>query len=228
MNLRAHIEGIPPITAEEEPGLVAAARAGGSAARTKITTAYLHLVWAAVAAEATEDEMEEALAEGSCALLKALDRFDPAQGSRFGSYAKTYVRREVRTWLRGKRHIRRVGSGRVERRTFESAPETLSMDEDLTEHESGNGLQRHDVIADSDAVDPEEACIRRDDARRVRAAVDQLPASERRAVSDLYLQPGGVALLRDAAARRGVSPQYVAQTEARALDKLRRALKPAA
>jgi RNA polymerase primary sigma factor len=234
MKLRAYIETIPAISAEEEPELIEAAQAGHEDARKRLTGAYLHLVWRTVGKlidEADEDATAEAIAEGTCALYKALDNFDPAQKKSFGVYAAVTVRTQVQDWLRTARGVRRVrlGAGGRAGSSYEPEPDADAASLDEATGPEAESFTGHDVTADEDAIDPEDACIRRDLARRALIALEEdLTPSERGAVRDHLLADEDATLEQVAQAYGGsATRKTVQQAEARGLEKIRRALKAA-
>lgn len=200
-----------------EDDAIAAAQAGNRAARDRVSTAYLGLVWS-IASELVEaGQMEDALAEGSIGLLEALDAFDAARNRPFAAFAGTYIRCRIQDWSRDERGIRRVGNSRVGKR-YEPIPEHTSLDEPIPDSVDATG---HDVIADEVALSPESECIRRDLARRALVAVNvaELTPSERLVIRRHVL---GEETLE--AIALDCSRQAMQQTKARALAKLRAAL----
>lgn len=87
----------PMLTAEEEARLIEAWQSRRDrAARDRIVRAYGRLCFSVAARYTSNPDQQEDLAqEGAMGLLKALDRFDPAKGASFSSYARLWIRNYV-------------------------------------------------------------------------------------------------------------------------------------
>lgn len=106
-------------------------------------------------------EFDDLASIGTTGLMKASARFDPGRGFEFSTYAIPLIEGEVRRALRDT-----VPAGY--RRRPEYPPETLSLDAPLDED---GDRDWGDMLADPNAVDPQEA----GDLSDVRAAMDLLP-----------------------------------------------------
>ncbi len=88
---------------DEEQRLAVAARQGDNAARARLIEANLPLVLSiARRYEGHGLPFEDLVGEGCVGLIEAVGRYDPNQGTRFGTYATFWVRKEIRLALRSK------------------------------------------------------------------------------------------------------------------------------
>lgn len=214
MSLRQQIKRVLPLLMQEEPGAIDAAQHGDVSQRQRVATSYLFLVWQIAAEHCDDDHVEEAIAEGTVALLRALDAFDPTAGKPFAKLAGAYVRCRIQEWSRERAGIRRLGNNRNGHR-YQAGPEILSLDEVVSSDDSAidRGMLRHEVVAD-DQQSPESEASFTTDFAKIRAAVFALPPSQRAAIE------GRILGITPATGKRGAASVH----EARALVKLRKAL----
>ena len=87
---------IPLLTQEEETLLAAKVRAGDSNAKSRLIEANLRLV-VSVAKGFRGQRMEFAdlIQAGNLGLMNAADKFDPARGTRFSTYATWWIRHSI-------------------------------------------------------------------------------------------------------------------------------------
>lgn len=88
---------IPLLTAGEEKALARRIQAGDSAARARLIEANLRLV-VSVARDFARGraELADLIQEGTLGLMRAAEKFDPARGYKFSTYATHWIRRGVR------------------------------------------------------------------------------------------------------------------------------------
>ena len=77
--------------------------------------------------------LEDLVQEANIGVIKALDRFDPSRGVRLATYAKYWIRAQIRTYVERQYRIVKLGTTKGEqralwlyRRTREHRPEELS------------------------------------------------------------------------------------------------------
>src|SRR5689334_9567800 len=86
-------KAVPPLSREEETALVLRARAGDRRAADRLTVAHLRdVVHVAKRHRAYGMPLADLIGEGSLGLLRALEKFDPDRGVRFGTYAAHWIR----------------------------------------------------------------------------------------------------------------------------------------
>ena len=102
----------PKLSLEQELELARAYQEDGDrAAADRIVTANLrHVIPMALKYRAYGVSLADLIAEGNLALVKSLDKFDPARGLRFITYAKFWMRAEMLALVMRQRSL--VGGGR--------------------------------------------------------------------------------------------------------------------
>ncbi len=91
----------PALDLVTEQRLARAMRAGDRAARAELVTAGLRLVaMRVVALGARPDQVDDALQDGTVALVQAVDRFDPDRGARLATWAWPWITGAVTRSLR--------------------------------------------------------------------------------------------------------------------------------
>lgn len=131
------VDRYPPLTGEEEEALfrrIACGGAAGRQARASIVSANLRLVMMFARRFINEGvPYEDLIQDGNLGLLKAVDRFDPAKGQRFSTYAAwwicSYVARAIRTHARTVRIPEHIIVGlRESRKEIRRLPQTLGRE----------------------------------------------------------------------------------------------------
>ncbi len=90
------INRIPLLSREEEDSLARRARRGDPIARQKLIQANLRfVVRVAKGFQMLGMPLEDLVGEGNIGLMKAVERFDPARGYRFISYAVWWIRQSI-------------------------------------------------------------------------------------------------------------------------------------
>ena len=93
---------VPRLLSEEETrSLIALARSGQAEAAEKLLKHNSRLIKSIVLRfEGRGVEFDDLYQIGSLGMLKAIDRFDPAKGVKFSTYAVTVIMGEIRQYLR--------------------------------------------------------------------------------------------------------------------------------
>lgn len=183
------------LTAEREAVLVAEARAGSPRAKHELIAAHQWLV-RTVARRIIAQPSEDAIAEGTLALVEAFERYDPSFGTRFSTYAAHWVRAFVTRHALASRRMVGAPSTRAARRIYaglaraerklaltEAAPtaERIAAELGVTQHELeevslahardvsiGPGPEGHpDVDPPSSTASPEELFGHAEESMRV-------------------------------------------------------------
>lgn len=100
-------------------------RDGDTSTRDRVFEENTGLVWACVKRYAGLLETEDLFQLGAIGLLRAIDRFDPAYGTAFSTYAFPYIMGEIR------RHLRDNTPVKVSRRLKEIASQSQRISRDL-------------------------------------------------------------------------------------------------
>jgi RNA polymerase sigma factor (sigma-70 family) len=112
----AAARGLAPLTRNDERALAMRARAGDAAARDELVRRHLPLVVTFARKQARGAlPLDELVQEGNLGLLRAIEKFDPAAGTRFATYALWWIRAYVWRYLKEARSAVRPRSGTVAR-----------------------------------------------------------------------------------------------------------------
>lgn len=194
-----------PLTAREEAAAFAALRAGDSAARDKLISHNLRLV-AHIAKKyyTLPCDQDDLISIGTIGLMKAVDSFDPSRQARFSTYASRCIENEMLMQFRRER---------------KSCP-SVSLQEALEGSKDDSALTLADVLQDNSCMEAD--CEMREDARRLRALIETLPARERQIVLLRYGLAGQPPLTQlETAKLMNISRSYVSRLETHAMDILR-------
>jgi len=108
--------GVPLLTASQERELGLQAQAGSRAARRALIVANLRLVVRiAQRFHGRGMDLEDLVEEGNLGLIRAVDKFDPAFGCRFSTYATWWIEQSIRLGLRNASNLVRVPSHMLDR-----------------------------------------------------------------------------------------------------------------
>lgn len=195
--------------------------------------------------------LDDLVQQGNIGLLKAAQRFDPAQGLSLRTYASYWIRAEIRDYVVRCYRIVRLGATRTERRALRAYRTSAVQNVEELAQQSGMPIARcrllwpllaqgdrsldyagtggtpgRDLLRDG-RPDPEALAIAREGAQdaqeRVTRALAVLSERERRIVW-ARLATEQPPTLEQLGRRLGVSRERVRQLESRARLKLREAL----
>lgn len=232
---------------QEFLALLAEARLGKKEARDRLVEANLRLVWSIVGRFRGRGEPEDLFQIGCLGLLKAVDRFDPAFGVKFSTYAVPLIIGEIKRYLRdsGPVHVGRglKDWGQTVRQTQEELREKLGREPSLGEIAAALEIDRALVV---EALEASQAPLSLQEEifegeRRPVDLEDLLPAAETGWEEQLHLKEAmrklspreqeilywrffGQRTQGEVAQRLGLSQAQVSRLERQALLKLRRFL----
>ncbi|MBQ9980143.1 MAG: RNA polymerase sporulation sigma factor SigE [Oscillospiraceae bacterium] len=196
----------PPLTREEEAGLIDRLSHGSATARQALIERNLRLVvYISRRFENTGVNIEDLVSIGSIGLIKAINTFDSGKNIKLATYASRCIENEILMFLR------KTSNRRGE----------ISLDEPLSTDWDGNELLLGDILGtESDTVvRPME-----DDADRrlVMEAVEKLPGRDRDIVRLRFGLGGGRELTqKEVADMMGISQSYISRLEKRIISRLR-------
>jgi RNA polymerase sigma factor for flagellar operon FliA len=187
-------------------------------------------------------EFDDLVAYGTTGLCEAAERFEPARGLSFSTFAYYRIRGAIYDGLRSSGWLRRREYARVRERErvdayLQSQADRAAPGDGLEGEVTGLAdalagvatifvasleAEAADPVADGPA--PGDALELRELGAAVRTAIAGLPEQERRIVEEAYF--GGKNLL-EAGAGLGISKSWASRVHASAIDHLRQALEPA-
>jgi RNA polymerase sigma factor (sigma-70 family) len=170
------IRKIPHLNIEEELSLCAQFLKGDQAARDILIRSNLWLVPVIARKYAGRGvSLEDLIEEGNLALFTALDKFDPARGIRFSTYAKWWILKSATLARQRQAHAVSVPRG-ISSATASKNEPTLSVDEFIPE--LGEVDANHNDMSDSTPLANEQNC------RSTRLKVETLTLDQAQAQID--------------------------------------------
>lgn len=201
----------PPLSAERERECFRLMRENGDmSARNELIEHNLRLVAHIVKKYYSSGKNQDDLISiGTIGLIKAVDSFDPALGSRFATYAGKCLQNEIFMYFRSQKRL----AAEV------SLSETIDIDKD------GNPLTWGDIIAVDDTI-ADDLDVKLRSARAIQIINNELTPRERQIISLRYgLGERPAITQREVAALMGISRSYVSRLEGSALKKIGDSLK---
>ena len=198
-----------PLTQEQELTLSEQARAGDQQARKRLIEAYLILpVNIAYQNLRPEIDLMDLIQEGNIGLIKAVDMFDPAQGTRLGTLARFWVEKYILRFLRNEQEelvsldMEVVNSG-----------ETLLLSETIEDRGTimgDQGIKNIDTLIEQEEL-----------KQQVHEMLIALPEREQEVLRLLYGLDGYPEMSREEISKlMGVCPQYISRIRIAALKRL--------
>ena len=199
----------PPLSAGEERECFEKMKKGDREARQKLIKHNLRLVAHIVKKYYSASDQEDLISTGTVGLIKAVDTFDPDNGTRFATYACRCLQNEILMQFRAQKKFQNEVS----------VNDTIDTDKD------GNPLTYGDVIcSDEDIVDALELKFKTKQA--VDYVMNGLPEKEKKIMVMRYgIGSGRGMTQRETANALGISRSYVSRIEKSAVDKLRAHMK---
>ena len=195
-----------PLSAEEESNCLALARQGDAKARDKLVRHNMRLVAHIVKKYTGAAETDDMISVGSIGLIKAIDSFQPARGTRLATYTARCIENEILMFIRaGKKHKSNV-----------SLSDPVGTDKD------GNELTIMDLLFEKeDKVfgSVEQSLMQEKFLLAVRRLLTE---RETTVICLRYALAGGSPMAqREVAQKLKISRSYVSRIEKHALEKLR-------
>lgn len=202
-----------PLSAKEEKAALERLQAGDTAARATLIERNLRLVSHIVKKYYSRtNDTEDLVSIGTIGLIKAIDSFDPAKGTRLATYASRCIENEILMHFRAQRKT----GGEVH------LGDAIEIDKD------GNPLTLQDVIRDPRDMEQElEQKIRWEKVRRY---IEAMPTGREREILVLRygLDNKKPLTQREVAQRLNISRSYVSRIEKSVLTAIRHAVQPQA
>ncbi len=196
----------PPLSRQEETELFAKMAEGNERARDKIIEHNLRLVSHIIRKYySSYENPDELLSIGSLGLIKAVDSFKPAFGTRFATYGAKCVQNEILMFFRSKK-----------KRGIE-----ISINDQIDVDKDGNPLTYLDIISVPENI--ESDLDLKVHIEKLRLLVDTvlLPREKEIIVLRYGLKGFQPRTQREVARHLGISRSYVSRIEKRALEKMK-------
>ena len=196
----------PPLSKAEEAELFEKKEEGDSRARDKIIEHNLRLVSHIIRKYyASYENPDELLSIGSLGLIKAVDSFKPAFGTRFATYGAKCVQNEILMYFRSKK-----------KRGIE-----ISINDQIDVDKDGNPLTYLDIISQSESI--ENDLDMKGHIEKIRDLVDRilLPREQEIIILRYGLKGYQPRTQREVARYLGISRSYVSRIEKKALEKMK-------
>lgn len=196
----------PPLSAAQEREYFEKFKNGDMEARRILIERNLRLV-AHIAKKyyASGVDNDDLISIGTIGLIKAIDSFNPTNGTRFATYAGKCLQNEILMYFRGRKHIDRE----------------TSLSEPVETDKDGNPLTYMDIICCEDNI-IDEIDLKINTEKALRGVATLLDDRERQIIVLRYGLGGNKALTqREVAERLGISRSYVSRIEKSSLEKLR-------
>jgi RNA polymerase sporulation-specific sigma factor len=208
--LAAEFKRYPLLTREREAKLARRwLKRRDERARQAILNANLMNVWImARRYRFCGQQFEDLVSEGSIALMKALDHYDPDLGVRFWSYASRVVANDMLYYVRKFQSL----ATRPKRRSAFGPADVVAVN---SYDYDGEGVELRD-----ESPSPEQIAGDEDAAEVVRLALCSLTARQRLVVNHRFLSARPM-ILGDISKILGVSKQRISQYEKAAISRLR-------
>ncbi len=201
---------LPPLTQQEERECVARMKGGSPEARHTLVERNMRLVAHIVKKyQNVDEETEELISIGTIGLIKAVDTYNAARGSRLATYAARCIDNELLMYLRAKRKTSRE----------------VSLYEPVGTDKEGNQIRLLDICEseDPDVVEEMDLKWRVDTLREMLPRL--LHGRELEIITLRYGLDGRTPLTqREIAGNIGISRSYVSRIEKKALAQLREGL----
>ncbi len=199
----------PPLSAEEEAECFRKMKEGDRESRQKLIKHNLRLVAHIVKKYYPGCDQEDLISTGTVGLIKAVDTFDPKNGTRFATYACRCLQNEIL----------------MQFRTQKKYQNEVSVNDTIDTDKDGNPLTYGDIIStDEDIVDTLELKFKTKKA--LEYVMNGLTEREKKIMILRYGIDGSRGLTqKETAARLGISRSYVSRIEKSATDKLRAYMK---
>ena len=166
--------------------------------------------------------LEDLVAEGCVGLMKATRRFNPANGTRFTTYASFWIRKSIiDALLERPRVVHLPRYARDKGRTF---PREVSLDAPVPGTTSVSLGER---LVDERERPPIDVLAERQECGKLRRLVLDLSPREQAVLAERFGLHGGAArTLHEVGVSMGLSKERVRQIESGALGRLARRLRP--
>ncbi|MEX2356525.1 MAG: RNA polymerase sporulation sigma factor SigK [Thermaerobacterales bacterium] len=198
-----------PLDRKRETYYLTRLQEGDSQARNILIERNLRLVAHIVKKfDNTGEDTDDLISIGTIGLIKGVNTFDPAKGTRLATYAARCVENEILMHLRATRRLR----------------SEMSLQDPIGMDREGNEITLMDILQ-VEGIDLDELVSNRLLAGKMREKVKELGSRERQVLEMRFgLINGRRSTQREVARQLGISRSYVSRIEKRAVQNLCRFL----
>ena len=200
----------PPLSKKEEDAAVAAMLAGDEAARAELIEHNLRLVVHIIKKfYAANKDQDDLISIGTVGLIKGINSFDPAKGTKLATYCSRCIENEIYMYFR----------------TLKKQSQEVSFSEPIDTDSEGNPLTLMELISVEDTI--VDDLDTRGKLRKLATLVDGITdPRDREILTARYGLAGRRAeTQQEIAERLGISRSYVSRIEKRVLSELRSAFR---
>ena len=200
----------PPLSPREEAECFRKFKEDGDlSARSRLIEHNLRLVSHIVKKYYTQNQdQDDLISIGTIGLIKAIDTFDPKNGTRFATYAGKCLQNEILMHFRAQKKT----SGEV------------SINDPIDTDKDGNPLTYLDIISVDDTI-ADDIDSKTKVERAIKIIATELDERERRIIVMRYGIDGTPPMAqREVAEKLGISRSYVSRIEKAALEKIQKRL----
>ena len=194
-----------PLSAEEGAECFRLMKQGDDGAREKLILHNLRLVAHIVKKYYLSGvDQEDLISIGTIGLIKAIDSFNPGNGTRFATYAGKCLQNEILMYFRAQKKLQNE----------------VSMNETIDVDKDGNPLTYVDVISSEDTI-ADDLFLKISSDKASRIIRTRLDDRERSIINMRYGLSGEKPLTqREVARKLSISRSYVSRIEKTALEKI--------
>lgn len=199
-----------PLTEEEERELFLAYKKGDQNAKNELITRNLRLVAHVIKKfNPNPKDADDLISIGTVGLIKAIETFDKAKGSRFATYAARCIENEILM------HVRSTKKSKSE----------VYLQDPIGVDKEGNEICLIDILGtDSEKIVDE--VDNKISTKKLKALINKILDEKEKIIIELRYGISGEPLTqREIAKMLGISRSYVSRIEKRALKKLAKAMK---
>lgn len=198
-----------PLSTSEERAYLEAMAAGDQAAKGKLIEHNMRLVAHVAKKYYNEsDDMEDLISIGTIGLLKAVETYNPARGSKLATYAARCIDNELLMYFRSKK----------------KHAKDISLYEPIGTDKEGNQISLFDIL-EEDSLDVVEQMEHQKDLQRLAGLLPTVLNPREHQIISLRFGLGRQSHItqQEVATKLGISRSYVSRIEKKAILKLRNA-----
>ena len=213
------------LTDAEERELAAKIKIGDAKALEKLTKANLKFVVSLAHQYRNRGLGEDDLiSEGNIGMMHAAQKFDGTKGTRFVTFAATYIRKAMEEAIREQLDTYKVQNAGDDKQRTRKA-HTLSIDQPVPVGGNGN-FTLQSVLENKNSPQADEHLTRQIIAAEIAKGMDVLDERQQKVITLIYgLQNGERYTMEEIAKEMGIKRERVRQIRNKALRKLQKRLK---